>query len=67
MSEAKFTSMADAVSEFEKNFEAQKEDDLFSTGFEAHDKALGRLRKGSLTLVAHGRPRGKQHSYFHGP
>jgi len=49
--EPKFTSMADAVLEFEKNFDAPNEDEFFATGFEAHDKALGRLRMGTLTLV----------------
>jgi replicative DNA helicase len=49
--EPNFTSMRDAVLEFEKTFDSQNEYDFFSTGYEAHDKALGRLRRGSVVFV----------------
>ncbi|MDP2601316.1 MAG: DnaB-like helicase C-terminal domain-containing protein [Deltaproteobacteria bacterium] len=45
------TPMADAVVEFQKEMDSQTEADFFLTGFPSHDQALGRLRRGSLTLV----------------
>src|SRR5215831_2509239 len=50
-----FTPMPEAVSEFQKQFDSENEDDFFPTGFDVHDKVLGRLRRGSITLVG-GRP-----------
>lgn len=47
----KFTPMADAVLEFEKQFDQRTENDFFPTGFASHDNALGRLRRGTLTLA----------------
>ncbi|MCH8054655.1 MAG: DnaB-like helicase C-terminal domain-containing protein [Deltaproteobacteria bacterium] len=47
----KFTSMSEAVREFEKQFDSQTEDDFFTSGFASHDSALGRLRRGMLILI----------------
>jgi replicative DNA helicase len=47
----KFTSMAEAVLEFERQFDNQTEDDFFPTGFDSHDKALGRFRRGQVIFV----------------
>jgi replicative DNA helicase len=47
----KFTSMADAVLEFEQSLKERNESDFFPTGFATHDNALGRLRRGMLALV----------------
>jgi replicative DNA helicase len=46
----KWTSMADAVIEFEKRLENQTEDD-FPTGFSSHDRLLGRFRRGEIVFV----------------
>ena len=43
--------MPDAVVEFEKQFGAQSQSNFFPTGFNSHDNALGRLRRGMLALV----------------
>lgn len=47
----KFLPMNEAVNEFAKSLDARSEDDFFPTGFVSHDIALGRLRRGTLTLV----------------
>lgn len=49
--EPRFTPMAEAIHEFERQLESQTKDDFFPTGFASHDLALGRLRRGTLTLV----------------
>src|SRR6266540_6749349 len=51
LEDPKFTSMDDAVTEFEKRLESQTEDDFVATGFRSHDQTLGRLRCGELMLV----------------
>src|SRR5215813_5135516 len=47
----KFTSMSDAVLEFEKVLERQTEEDFVETGFSSHDRVLGRLRRNELTWI----------------
>jgi len=47
----KFVTMADAIREFQKQFDSQSEADFFPTGFASHDNALGRLRRGTVTFV----------------
>jgi len=47
----RFTPMADAVREFQKQFDSQSAADFFPTGFDSHDQVLGRLRRGTLMLV----------------
>jgi replicative DNA helicase len=47
-----FTSMADAVREFQKQFDQQSPDDFFTSGFASHDMALGRLRRGTFSMVS---------------
>jgi replicative DNA helicase len=49
--EPKFTSMSDAVLEFEKMLEHQTEDDFVETGLPSHDRVLGRLRRNELMFV----------------
>ncbi len=51
LEDPKFTSMDDAVTEFEKRLESQTDDDLFETGFRSHDQTVGRLRRSELMLV----------------
>ena len=48
---AQYVPMPDAVREFEKEMDRQTEDDFFPTGFPSHDNALGRPRRGSLTMI----------------
>jgi replicative DNA helicase len=51
-----FVSQADAVLEWEKEFDRQdSEDDFFPSGITIHDQTIGRLRRGCLTIVG-GRP-----------
>src|SRR5262245_61141511 len=47
----KFTSMPDAVLEFEKALERQTEDDFIETGLSSHDRVLGRLRRSELMFI----------------
>jgi replicative DNA helicase len=46
-----YVPMADAVCDFAKELDAQTETDFFPTGFLSHDRALGRLRRGSVTFI----------------
>ena len=46
-----FVPMSEAVQGFVKQLDSQTEDDFFPTGFPSHDLSLGRLRRGTLTLV----------------
>lgn len=46
-----FIPMSEAVQDFAKQLDSQTEDDFFPTGFSSHDLSLGRLRRGTLTLV----------------
>lgn len=55
LDDPKFTPMTDAVTAFEKRLESQHENDFVETGFRAHDRTIGRLRRGELTLIG-GRP-----------
>jgi replicative DNA helicase len=43
--------MPEAVLEFQKQLDRETENDFFPTGFPSHDRTLGRLRRGSLTLI----------------
>jgi replicative DNA helicase len=48
----RFIPMPQAVVEFEKQFDPQsRQGNFFPTGFNSHDNALGRLRRGMLALV----------------
>jgi replicative DNA helicase len=49
--DSRFIPMPDAVVEFEKQFDAQGQSNFFPTGFNSHDNALGRLRRGMLALI----------------
>jgi replicative DNA helicase len=46
-----YVPMPEAVAEFEKQFDRQGEQDFFPTGFSSHDRALGRLRRGTVTFI----------------
>jgi len=50
-SDPKFTDMPTAIREFQKQLDRETEADFFPTGFPSHDNALGRLRRGELTLI----------------
>jgi len=49
--EPQYTPMAEAVAAFVKELDKQTPADFFPTGLHSHDNALGRLRRGSLTLI----------------
>src|SRR5262245_9427502 len=49
--EPKFVSVSEAILEFAKQFESQTDDDFFPTGFDSHDKALGRFKRCQVVFV----------------